>query len=474
MTRPRKVGTLTVSPTIWILTLVLILGLLAFDYFFHVRKAHIPTIGEAALWTGIYQGIALLFGISVFVFGGPTMGTEYFAGWITELALSVDNLFVFLVILGAFAVPREFQQKVLLFGIAFAIIARGSMIALGAVAIEHLSWTFYFFGAILLYTAIKMLWDEVHEDCDEDGEEEKDGLFVRVVRKFLPASEDFDGDRLFTIENGKRVFTPMLLVMIAIGGTDLLFALDSIPAIFGLTQNTYIVFTATAFSLLGLRQMFFLIDGLLDRLVYLSFGLSIILAFIGVKLVFHALHENELGFINGGEPVLAVPEITTQVSLSVIVGVLLLTVLVSLLSPRGRAQAAVDNAHREAQAYIEMTYGSFEEKRDTMYERMIAHEKIVESLPPRFQDMVVEEKNVRELLADAHRIRDRRSAFNAHGERSDEQPEGLQVTRPDGTVATDANGNVITVVKEQEILAEKEAKHRAREQARAEHAARKS
>ena len=153
---------------------------------------------------------------------------------------------------------------------------------------------------------------------------------------------------------------------------------------------------------------------------------------------------------------------------------LLLTVLVSLLSPRGRAQAAVDNAHREAQAYIEMTYGSFEEKRDTMYERMIAHEKIVESLPPRFQDMVVEEKNVRELLADAHRIRDKRSAFNAHGERSDEQPEGLQVTRPDGTVATDANGNVITVVKEQEILAEKEAKHRAREQARAEHAARKS
>src|SRR5699024_2993003 len=368
MTRPRKVGTLTVSPTIWILTLVLILGLLAFDYFFHVRKAHIPTIGEAALWTGIYQGIALLFGISVFVFGGPTMGTEYFAGWITELALSVDNLFVFLVILGAFAVPREFQQKVLLFGIAFAIIARGSMIALGAVAIEHLSWTFYFFGAILRYTAIKMLWDEVHEDGDEDGEEEKDGLFVRVVRKFLPASEDFDGDRLFTIENGKRVFTPMLLVMIAIGGTDLLFALDSIPAIFGLTQNTYIVFTATAFSLLGLRQMFFLIDGLLDRLVYLSFGLSIILAFIGVKLVFHALHENELGFINDGEPVLAVPEITTQVSLSVIVGVLLLTVLVSLLSPRGRAQAAVDNAHREAQAYIEMTYGSFEEKRDTMYE----------------------------------------------------------------------------------------------------------
>ncbi|MGO1925072.1 MAG: TerC/Alx family metal homeostasis membrane protein, partial [Brachybacterium tyrofermentans] len=291
---------MSVPPVIWILTIVLILGLLAFDYVFHVRKAHIPTIGEAALWTGIYQGIALLFGITVFVVGGPTMGTEFFAGWVTELALSVDNLFVFLIILGAFAVPRQDQQKVLLFGIAFAIIARGGMIAIGAVAIDRLSFAFYIFGAFLLYTAVKMIIDEVSGDADED-EEQKDGIFVRLVKKVLPASDEFDGDKLFTIENGKRVLTPMLLVMVAIGGTDLLFALDSIPAIFGLTQTTFIVFTATAFSLLGLRQMFFLIDGLLDRLVYLSYGLSIILAFIGVKLVLHALHENELPFINGGE-----------------------------------------------------------------------------------------------------------------------------------------------------------------------------
>ena len=461
---------MTVSPLIWAVTIIVVLGLLAFDYIFHVRKAHIPSLREAAVWSALYVGVALAFGVVVLVVGGVDMGTEYFAGYVTEKALSVDNLFVFLIIISGFAVPREDQQKVLLFGITFAIIARSGMIALGAAAIDNLSWAFYLFGAILLVTAVKMIRDELREGPQEESE----GVFVRLVKKVLPATDEYDGDKFFTIEDGKRVLTPMLLVMIAIGATDILFALDSIPAIFGLTQNTYIVFTATAFSLLGLRQMFFLIDGLLDRLVYLSFGLSIILAFIGVKLVFHALHENELGFINGGEPVLAVPEITTQVSLSVIVGVLLLTVLVSLLSPRGRAQAAVDNAHREAQAYIEMTYGSFEEKRDTMYERMIAHEKIVESLPPRFQDMVVEEKNVRELLADAHRIRDKRSAFNAHGERSDEQPEGLQVTRPDGTVATDANGNVITVVKEQEILAEKEAKHRAREQARAEHAARKS
>ncbi|WP_193103770.1 TerC family protein [Brachybacterium sp. FME24] len=456
---------MTVSPLIWILTIVLILGLLAFDYFFHVRKAHIPTIGEAAVWSSIYVGIALLFGVAVLVFGGTVMGTEYFAGYVTEKALSVDNLFVFLIIIGAFAVPREDQQKVLLFGITFAIIARSGMIAIGAAAIELLSFTFYIFGAILLVTAGKMLLDELRSGGDDGEEEQKDSFFVRVVKKVLPASDEYDGDKLFTIENGKRVLTPMLLVMIAIGGTDLLFALDSIPAIFGLTQNTFIVFTATAFSLLGLRQLYFLIDGLLDRLVYLSYGLSIILAFIGVKLVLHALHTNELPFINGGEP-FNVSEVSTPVSLTVILGVLILTVLWSLLSPKGRAQAAVNNAHREALAYVEMTYAAFEAKRDTMYERMIEHEKIVDGLPARFQDMVVAEKNVRELLADAHKVHDTRVSFNERSERSDKQPEGLVVTRADGTVSTDPNGNVTTVAEEEAALAEKEAKHREREAAR--------
>ncbi|MGO1257932.1 MAG: TerC family protein, partial [Brachybacterium sp.] len=336
---------MSVSPLVWILTIILIVGLLAFDYLFHVRKAHIPTIREAAVWSGIYVGIALLFGVAVLVFGGAGMGTEYFAGYVTEKALSIDNLFVFLVIIGAFAVPREDQQKVLLFGITFAIIARSGMIAIGAVAIDRLSFAFYIFGAILLYTAIKMILGELKADDPE--KEERDSLFVRLIKAVLPASDEFDGDKLFTIENGKRVLTPMLLVMIAIGGTDLLFALDSIPAIFGLTQNTFIVFTATAFSLLGLRQLYFLIDGLLDRLVYLSYGLSIILGFIGVKLVLHALHENKLPFLNGGEP-LNVPEVTTGLSLSVIIATLAVTVLVSLVSPKGRAQAAVNNAHREA------------------------------------------------------------------------------------------------------------------------------
>ncbi|MGP9538815.1 TerC family protein [Brachybacterium sp. AOP43-C2-M15] len=459
---------MSVSPLVWALTIVGVLGLLAFDYFFHVRKAHIPTIREAAVWSAIYVGIALLFGVGVLVFGGADMGTEYFAGYVTEKALSVDNLFVFLVIMGAFSVPREDQQKVLLFGITFAIIARSGMIALGAAAIDAFSWAFYLFGAILLYTAAKMIIEELKHDPDA---EQEDGIFVRLVQKVLPATDEFDGDKLFTIENGKRVLTPMLLVMIAIGGTDLLFALDSIPAIFGLTQNTYIVFTATVFSLLGLRQLYFLIDGLLDRLVYLSYGLSIILAFIGVKLVVHALHENELFFLNGGEPIHAVPEITTSLSLTVIIGVLTITVLASLFSPKGRAQAAVNDAHREAQAYIEMTYATFEERRDAMYDRMISHEKIVDGLPAKYEDIVVAEKNVRDLLADAHRIHDARLAHNERGERSDDQPAGLVVTRPDGTVATDPSGNVITVAQEEEDLALKEAKHREREQAKADHAA---
>ena len=458
---------MTVPPLVWILTIVAILGLLAFDYFFHVRKAHIPTLREAAVWSGIYVGIAVLFGVGMFVFGGSTMGGEYFAGYVTEKALSVDNLFVFLVIMGAFAVPREDQQKVLLFGITFAIIARSGMIALGAAAIDAFSWVFYAFGAILLFTAVKMIIDEMKGDAEK--EEGKESFLVRAIKTFLPATDEFDGDRLFTIENGKRVLTPMLLVMIAIGATDLLFALDSIPAIFGLTQNTYIVFTATAFSLLGLRQLYFLIDGLLDRLVYLSYGLSLILGFIGVKLVLHALHENELPFLNGGEP-LDVPEVTTGLSLSVILATLVITVLISLLSPKGRAQAAVTNAHREAQAYVEMTYTSFEAERDAMYERMVDHEKATAALPEKFQYMVSSDHNVNQLLADAHRVHEKRTAENRMGERSDALPDGLQVTRADGTVATDQSGNVITVAQEEQELAAKEAKRREREHARAEHA----
>ena len=321
---------MTVSPTIWIVTIIAIIALLAFDYFAHVRKAHIPTLREAGVWSAIYVGIALVFGLIVLVFGGPTLGTEYFAGYVTEKALSVDNLFVFLIIISSFRVPREDQQKVLLFGIVFAIIARTGLIFVGAALIDNFSWMFYIFGAILIVTAINML---------RGGEsDESQNIVVRLARRFLHTSEHYDGDKLTTIENGKRVLTPMLLVMVAIGGTDILFALDSIPAIFGLTQNTFIVFTATVFSLLGLRQLYFLIDGLLERLIYLSLGLSAILLFIGAKLILHALHENELGFLNGGQPV-PVPEVSTGFSLIVIMGLLIITVIASLASPKGRATA---------------------------------------------------------------------------------------------------------------------------------------
>jgi tellurite resistance protein TerC len=337
--------TVDVSPLVWALTIVGITGLLLFDFVVHVRKAHVPTLREAARWSALYVGIAVAFGIGVLAVGGTTMGTEYFAGYVTEKALSVDNLFVFLIIITSFAVPRADQQKVLLFGIVFSLIARTGLILVGAALISSFAWVFYLFGLILLITAGNMLRPSGSESRSDEN------LVVRLARRLIPTTPDYDGDRLFTIENGRRVMTPMLLVMVAIGGTDILFALDSIPAIFGLTQNTFIVFTATAFLLLGLRQLYFLIDGLLDRLVYLGYGLATILGFIGVKLVLHALHENNVPFINNGDPV-EVTEISTGVSLSVIIGVLVVTVVASLVSTKGRAQSVVAAARRHAQEYL--------------------------------------------------------------------------------------------------------------------------
>jgi tellurite resistance protein TerC len=273
---------------VWLLTLVGIVAMMVFDFVFHVRKAHSPTLKEAAVWSSIYVGIAILFGLGVWILGGQSTGAEYFAGYVTEKALSVDNLFVFLIIMTSFAVPRADQQKVLLFGIVFALIARTGFIFLGAALINQFAWMFYLVGLVLLLTAGNMLKPE--------GEENHSGenLMVRIAQKLFRTTDHYDGDKLITVENGKKVLTPMVLVIAAIGGTDILFAVDSVPAISGLTENVYIVFTATAFSLLGLRQLFFLIDGLLDRLIYLSYGLSVILAFIGIKLILHALHENNV------------------------------------------------------------------------------------------------------------------------------------------------------------------------------------
>jgi len=380
-----------VSPLAWGLTIVAIVALLAFDFIFHVRKAHVPTLREAAVWSGLYVGLALLFGVGILVIGGTGPGSEYFAGYVTEKALSVDNLFVFLIIMTSFRVPREDQQKVLLFGIVFSLIARTGFIFLGAALINSFAWVFYLFGLILLLTAGHMLKSEGEESHSAEN------IIVRLARKVFHTTDYYDGDKLFTMHNGKRAMTPMLLVMVAIGGTDILFALDSIPAIFGLTQNTFIVFTATAFSLLGLRQLFFLIDGLLDRLIYLSYGLAAILGFIGVKLILHALHENNVPFINNGNAV-PVVEVSTGLSLSVILGVLVVTVLASLLSPAGKAQNAITNARHHATSYLDTEYTADPAERERVFRALLDERDQISALGSKYAQKVRDEPALLDLL----------------------------------------------------------------------------
>ncbi|HEX2073753.1 MAG TPA: TerC family protein [Geodermatophilus sp.] len=315
---------------VWAVTVTAIVGMLVFDFVGHVRTPHAPSLRESAIWSALYVAIAIVFGLLILVFYGPQYGGEYFAGYITEKSLSVDNLFVFVLIMSSFAVPRELQQKVLLFGITFALALRTVFILVGAAAIENFSWVFYLFGAILIYTA----WAQARSGGHSEEEEFKENAVLRLTRKLLPTTENYVGDRMVTKVHGKRYITPLAIALVAIGSADILFAVDSIPAIFGLTQETFLVFTANAFSLLGLRQLFFLVDGLLDRLVYLSYGLAVILGFIGVKLLIHALHTNELPFVNGGEHVTVVPEIPTWLSLTVILVTLLVTTVASLATSR--------------------------------------------------------------------------------------------------------------------------------------------
>lgn len=325
-----------VTTAVWALTCAVILGLFVFDFFAHVRVPHEPTFRESALWSAVYITLAVVFGLIIWWRWGGEYGGEYFAGYVTEKALSVDNLFVFTVIMGSFAVPRQYQQKLLLIGIVLALIMRAAFIAVGAAAIGAFSWIFYLFGVFLIITALKLARESGHE---REAEVERENRLVTLVRRFVPTSDSYDGDRFTTRVDGMRVVTPMLLALVAIGLTDLLFALDSIPAIYGLTEEPYIVFAANAFALMGLRQLYFLIGGLLDRLVYLSAGLAIILGFIGIKLMLHALHKNTLPFINNGDYV-DVPEISTGLSIGVIGGVLLITTVASLLRTRGRARPA--------------------------------------------------------------------------------------------------------------------------------------
>nr|AGU12061.1 Integral membrane protein TerC family [uncultured organism] len=317
-----------VTPLIWIITILVTIAFFVYEFFAHVRKPHEPTIAESARWSAFYIGLALLFGVGIGVVSGWNFGGEYFAGYLTEKALSIDNLFVFLLVMTGFAVPKAYQQKVLMIGIVIALILRGGFIAVGATLIENLSWIFYLFGALLLFLAYRQAFSS-HESDPANGR------FMNFVRRVLPVSDEYNADKLTVKKSGKRFLTPMFLTIIAIGFIDLIFAVDSIPAIYGLTNEAYIVFTANAFALMGLRQLFFLIGGLLERLVYLAQGLAVILAFIGVKLVFHALHVNELPFINGGEPVLWIPEIPIWFSLLFIGATIAVATIASLAKTRG-------------------------------------------------------------------------------------------------------------------------------------------
>ena len=315
---------------VWLATVLVIIGFFVFDFFSHVRVAHVPSLQEAGFWSAFYIAISIVFGILVWWIWGSQFGAEFFAGYLTEKALSVDNLFVFLIIMSGFAVPKIYQQKVLMIGIIMALIMRGIFIIIGAAIIEEFSWVFYLFGIFLIYTAWKLAQQQNHETEEEDYE----NGFMRLATRYLRTTKDYHADKFAVKLDRGWVFTPMFIVILAIGSADLLFAFDSIPAIFGLTQQPFIVFTANAFALMGLRQLYFLIGGLLERLVYLSAGLAFILAFIGVKLLLHAMHVNELPFINGGEPMLWVPLIPIWLSLTVIIGTITIAAVASLLKTR--------------------------------------------------------------------------------------------------------------------------------------------
>jgi tellurite resistance protein TerC len=307
-------------------SMVVLLLILAADLLLVIRRPHVPTLRECAVWVGFYVGLALVFAVLMLVIGDGEHASQFIAGWLTEYSLSVDNLFVFVIIMARFAVPAKLQQEVLMIGIVIALVLRGIFIILGAQLIENFSWIFYLFGAFLLFTAYRQVFGG---EPEEEGT--KDNFVIRMIRRRVRLTNTFEGSKLRTVVDGRRMFTPMLIVFLAIGSTDLIFALDSIPAIFGITQSPFIVFTANIFALMGLRQLYFLLGGLLTRLHYLKHGVAVILAFIGVKLVLHAMHVNELPFVNGGQSIDWAPEIDTVTSLFVILGTMALATVASLI-----------------------------------------------------------------------------------------------------------------------------------------------
>ncbi|MFT0848547.1 TerC family protein [Actinomycetaceae bacterium L2_0104] len=326
---------MVVHPWEWIALSAVALGLILFDLFGHVRKAHEPTLKEAGIWSLFYIGFAILFGGVLFMRHGSTFAGEYFAGFLTEKALSLDNIFVFIIIIASFRVPRKYQQKVLLYGIVMALVMRLVFILVGATIIERFVWVFFIFGVFLFYTAIKQVMEGVQEPGALENEEYEPNGIVRYAVKRFNVTDGYVGQKLLVRREGKTWMTPLLLCIIAIGSIDLMFALDSIPAVYGLTKEPFIVFSANVFALLGLRQLFFLIDGLLDKLLYLHYGLAFILGFIAVKLVLHAFH--------GYDMLTFIPEPDITVSLLVIIGTIVVTVIASMWATRRRRNRAQDD-----------------------------------------------------------------------------------------------------------------------------------
>jgi TerC family integral membrane protein len=324
----------------WTLTIAVVVALLALDLTLGVLRPHAVGFREATAWSLFYIAVAIAFGFVFAGIAGWDYGTQYFAGYIVEKSLSVDNLFVFVIIMSTFAVPEKYQQEVLTFGIIIALVLRVIFIALGATLLSLFSFMFLIFGLLLIFTAVQLFR---HRDEDPSVD---DNVLVKASKRFLPVSDDYIGGKLIAQLDGRRVVTPLFIALIAIGSSDLLFALDSIPAVFGVTEEAYIVFAANAFALLGLRALFFLVKGLLDRLVYLSTGLSIILAFIGAKLVLHWAHSDIST---------SVPEISTPVSLGVILVVLVVTTVASLMKsrrdPSAKAHAGSVRANRPRQEH---------------------------------------------------------------------------------------------------------------------------
>lgn len=334
---------MNISPVTWVITLAVLTAFLVFDVIMMMRKPHTPSMKECTIVISCYIAATLVFAVGIGLFASPidpagqsswSHAGDFLAGYLTEYSLSIDNLFVFIIVMSSMKVPRQYQQFALMLGIILALIFRGIFIGLGAVILDNFVWAFFLFGAFLLYTAVKLVIDYSKEEgpggVSEDEEEvAQDNAFMRLVKRVVPATDTYHSTHLSWKVDGKRVVTPLFFVVVALGSIDLMFALDSIPAIFGLTQEPYLVFTANFFALMGLRQLYFLLGGLLKRLVYLSLGLSFILAFIGVKLVLHAMHEYSI----------IAWEVPTWLSLVVIVVTLALTAVLSLHKTR-KDQAA--------------------------------------------------------------------------------------------------------------------------------------